>query len=178
MPTIFTIGHSTHEPGAFLELLRGQRIELLADVRRYPGSRRMPWFNAAELARSLEEAGIAYEHFESLGGRRSPQPGSPNGGWREGQFQGYADHMEGDEFRAALARLQALAAERRVTIMCAEAQWTSCHRRLTSDALAARGHEVLHIDSRGHTRAHELTDFAVVDDDQVRYPPLQAELGV
>src|SRR4051794_721379 len=178
MPTIFTIGHSTHEPGAFIELLRGQQIELLADVRRHPGSRRMPWFNAAELARAVEEAAIAYEHFESLGGRRSPQDGSPNGGWRVGQFQGYADHMESEEFRAGLEALEALAAERRVAIMCAEAQWTSCHRRLTSDALLARGHEVLHVDSCGHTRAHELTGFAVVDGERVHYPPLQAELGV
>jgi uncharacterized protein (DUF488 family) len=178
MATIFTIGHSTHEPGAFLELLRGQRIELLADVRRYPGSRRMPWFNAGELARSLEAAGIRYEHFEELGGRRSPRPGSPNGGWRVGQFQGYADHMGSEEFREALARLEELAAGLRVAIMCAEAQWTSCHRRLTSDALVARGHEVLHIDSRGHAHAHQLTDFAVLDGERLTYPPLQAQLGV
>jgi uncharacterized protein (DUF488 family) len=138
----------------------------------------MPWFNGGELDRSLGAAGIGYEHFEALGGRRAPQPGSTNGGWRVGQFQGYADHMASDGFRAALARLEALAAQRRVAIMCAEAQWTSCHRRLTSDALLARGHEVLHIDSRGHTRAHELTDFAVVDGERVDYPPLQTRLGV
>jgi uncharacterized protein (DUF488 family) len=178
MATIFTIGHSTHEIGAFLELLGGRRIELLADVRRYPGSRRMPWFNEGELARSVRSVGIEYEHFEALGGRRSPQPGSPNGGWRVGQFQGYADHMESVEFRSALAGLEERAERKRVAIMCAEAQWTSCHRRLTSDALVARGHEVLHIDSRGHTRPHELTDFAVVDRDRLHYPPLQAELGV
>jgi uncharacterized protein (DUF488 family) len=178
MATIFTIGHSTHDLAAFEALLRGQGIELLADVRRHPGSRRMPWFNGAALARSLESAGVAYKHFEPLGGRRSPQPGSSNGGWRVGQFQGYADHMESQEFRAALAGLEALAAQRRVAIMCAEAQWTSCHRRLTSDALLARGHEVLHIDSRGHTHAHELTEFAVVDGERVAYPPLQAQLGV
>ena len=137
----------------------------------------MPWFNEGELAGSVRSAGIAYEHFEALGGRRSPQPGSPNGGWRVGQFQGYADHMESEEFRSALARLEELAARQRVAIMCAEARWTSCHRRLTSDALVARGHEVLHIDSRGHTRPHELTDFAVVEGDRLSYPPLQAELS-
>jgi uncharacterized protein (DUF488 family) len=158
--------------------LRGRQIELLGDVRRYPGSRRMPWFNGGELARSLEGAGIAYEHFEALGGRRSPQPGSSNGGWRVGQFQGYADHMESEEFRAALGRLEGLASGQRVAIMCAEAQWTSCHRRLTSDALLARGHEVLHIDSRGDTRPHELTEFAVIDGERLSYPPLQAQLGV
>jgi uncharacterized protein (DUF488 family) len=158
--------------------LLGQSVERLADVRRYPSSRRMPWFNGPLLARSLDEAGVRYEHFESLGGRRSPVAGSANGGWRVGQFQGYADHMESEEFQAALERLTAPAAERRTAVMCAEAQWVKCHRRLLSDALTARGHEVLHIDSRGATRRHELTDFAVVEGERVTYPPLQAELGV
>jgi uncharacterized protein (DUF488 family) len=147
-------------------------------VRRYPSSRRMPWFNGPLLARSLDAAGIGYEHYESLGGRRSPLAGSPNGGWRVGQFQGYADHMESEEFQAGVERLLAPAAERRTAVMCAEAQWVKCHRRLLSDALTARGHEVLHIDSRGATRPHELTDFAVVEGERVTYPPLQAELGV
>lgn len=178
MPTVFTVGHSTHERGTFVELLRRRSIELLADVRRHPGSRRMPWFNGPELARWLAAEGIAYEHFEALGGRRSPRPDSPNGGWRVGQFQGYADHMESEEFQAALARLESLAAERRVAIMCAEAQWARCHRRLTSDALLARGHQVQHIDSRGGMRAHELTEFAVAEDGRLTYPPLQHRLEV
>ena len=175
--TIFTIGHSTHELGDFLALLRGQEIERLADVRRYPSSRRMPWFNGPLLAGSLEEAGAGYEHFEALGGRRSPLPGSPNGGWRVGQFQGYADHMASEEFQAGLERLLELAAEGRTSVMCAEAQWVKCHRRLLSDALLARGHEVVHIDSRGATRPHELTEFAVVAGERVTYPPLQPQLG-
>src|SRR5215218_6507370 len=99
MPSIFTIGHSTHDAEAFLGLLRGADIELLVDVRRYPGSRRFPWFNGPELARSLSQNGIEYRHEEPLGGRRDPLPDSANGGWRVGQFRGYADHMGSAEFR-------------------------------------------------------------------------------
>ena len=138
----------------------------------------MPWFNGPELARWLAAEGIAYEHFEALGGRRSPRPDSPNGGWRVGQFQGYADHMESEEFRAALDRLEQLAAGRRTAIMCAEAQWTRCHRRLLSDALLARGVQVHHIDARGGAEPHGLTGFAVVDRNRVTYPPVQAQLDV
>src|SRR4051794_1834947 len=105
MPTIFTIGHSTHGAGAFLDLLRAAEIELLVDVRRYPSSRRFPWFSRPELERSLAEAGIAYRHEEALGGRRDPAPDSRNGGWRVGQFRGYADHMSSPEFQQALERL-------------------------------------------------------------------------
>src|ERR671935_2687965 len=112
MPSIFTIGHSTHEQDAFVGLLRRARIELLADVRRFPSSRRYPWFNRDELERSLEAAGIEYVHMEALGGRRDPSPDSPNGGWRVGQFRGYADHMSSAEFTDALDRLLGLAGPR------------------------------------------------------------------
>src|SRR4051812_15961825 len=161
MPSIFTIGHSTHEEDAFVALLRGAGIELLVDVRRYPGSRRYPWFNGPALERSLAAAGIDYRHAEALGGRRDPDPDSANGGWRVGQFRGYADHMGSQEFREAVDGL--LAEPRRTAVMCAEAQWWRCHRRLLSDALLARGAEVTHIDARGSSAPHELTDFGVVD---------------
>jgi uncharacterized protein (DUF488 family) len=159
-------------------LLRGQRIELLADVRTVPKSRRMPWFWGDALAVSLPEAGIAYRHFRDLGGFRRPQPGSPNGAWRVAAFQGYADNMASEVWRAALDELQAVAAERRTAVMCAEAQWTRCHRRLISDALVVRGWTVLHIGSTGRTERHSLTPFAVVDGDRLTYPPEQGELGV
>jgi uncharacterized protein (DUF488 family) len=178
MPSIFTIGHSTHPAEAFVELLRGAGIELLVDVRRFPSSRRFPWFNSGELERALGEVGIEYVHVEALGGRRDPQPDSPNGGWRVGQFRGYADHMASREFGDALERLIAVAGERRAAVMCAEAQWWRCHRRLLSDALLARGVEVLHLDARGQSTPHELTEFAVVEDGRVGYPPAQAELDV
>jgi uncharacterized protein (DUF488 family) len=138
----------------------------------------MPWFWGTALAESLPDAGIAYEHFPDLGGFRRPRPDSPNGGWRVAAFQGYADNMDSDSFRAALARLEALAAERRVAVMCAEAQWTRCHRRLVSDALVVRGWEVLHIRSSGAVERHALTPFAVVEGDRLRYPPEQISLDL
>jgi len=176
MACIFTIGHSTHSLDEFLDLLRGAGIELLVDVRRYPSSRRFPWFNGPSLAQTLSGTGIAYAHEEALGGRRDPAPDSANGGWRVGQFRGYADHMASPEFRSALGRLGA--ESRRTCVMCAEAQWWRCHRRLLSDALVARGVEVVHLDARGGSEPHALTDFAVVDEGRVSYPPAQGELLV
>lgn len=175
---IWTIGHSTHDLDSFTALLERHRIELLADVRTVPKSRRMPWFWGDELRRTLPERGIAYEHLRDLGGFRRPQPGSPNGGWRVASFQGYADNMDSPAWRAALERLEELAGERRTTVMCAEAQWTRCHRRLISDALVVRGWEVLHIGSAGRLERHALTPFAVVAGGRLTYPPEQTSLGL
>jgi uncharacterized protein (DUF488 family) len=150
----------------------------VADVRRFPSSRRLPHFNAPELAQALGEGGIEYRHFPELGGRRDPARGSPNRGWRVGQFQGYADHMASAEFERGIERLLALAAELRTAIMCAEAQWWRCHRRLLSDALVVRGLEVVHLGARGAAGRHELTPFALVDGDRVTYPPAQATLEI
>jgi uncharacterized protein (DUF488 family) len=150
----------------------------VADVRRFPSSRRHPHFNAAELEGLLARAGIAYRHLPELGGRRKAVSGSPNGGWEVGQFQGYADHMASPEFRAGLDRLVELAGECRTAVMCAEAQWWRCHRRLVSDALVVRGHEVHHLGHRGELTAHELTPFAVVAGERITYPPAQGELQV
>jgi uncharacterized protein (DUF488 family) len=136
----------------------------------------MPWFNRGALESSLAAAGVSYEHFEQLGGRRSPLPDSPNGAWRVGQFRGYADHMASQEFKSGLDGLLSLAGERRTAVMCAEAQWRSCHRRLLADALLARGHEVVHIGSRGVLERHELTEFARVADVRVTYPVEQQSL--
>jgi uncharacterized protein (DUF488 family) len=173
---ILTIGHSTHQADAFVGLLRGAGAQAVADVRRFPGSRRMPWFAADQLERTLGAAGIAYEHLPELGGRRDPVPGSPNGGWRVGQFRGYADHMASPEFAAGLERLLELAGERRTAAMCAEAQWWRCHRRLLADALLVRGIEVVHVGARGERARHELTPFAVVEGARITYLPEQGEL--
>jgi uncharacterized protein (DUF488 family) len=173
---ILTVGHSTHDAGSFVSLLRGAGIEALADVRRFPGSRRMPWFNEGTLRATLAEAGIAYLHLPELGGRRSPVPGSANAGWRVGQFQGYADHMASEEFAAGLERLIAVASERRTAVMCAEALWWHCHRRLLSDALLALGWRVVHVGPTGRREQHGLTEFAVVEGERVTYPPAQLEL--
>jgi uncharacterized protein (DUF488 family) len=136
----------------------------------------MPWSAADQLERTLGVAGIAYEHLPELGGRRDPVPGSPNGGWRVGQFRGYADHMASPEFAAGLERLLELAGERRTAAMCAEAQWWRCHRRLLADALLVRGIEVVHVGARGEGARHELTPFAVVEGARITYPPEQGEL--
>jgi uncharacterized protein (DUF488 family) len=148
---------------------------LLVDVRREPGSRRVPWTNAGEIAEAVP---AAYVHMPALGGRRAPMAESPNGAWENDQFRGYADHMASAEFEDALAQLETLARGSRTAIMCAEAQWWRCHRRLLADALVVRGWEVLHLDARGEVGAHELTSFAVLDEDRIVYPPAQGELGV
>src|SRR5436190_4166672 len=143
-----------------------------------PASRRMPHFNGEALSRSLPEAGIAYEHVGAMGGFRKPVPGSQNGGWRVAAFQGYADYMDTAEFRGALDKLMAEARQQPTAIMCAEAQWHRCHRRLVSDALLVHGFEVCHIRSDGRLERHELTPFAIVDGDRLRYPPEQARLDL
>ena len=143
------------------------------DVRRFPASRRMPWTNAGEIAAALP---VDYVHLPALGGRRRSARGSPNGGWESDQFRGYADHMASAGFERALAELERLARERTAAVMCAEAQWWRCHRRLLADALLVRGWGVLHIDTRGSLDRHELTGFALVEGDRLSYPPLQLAL--
>jgi uncharacterized protein (DUF488 family) len=175
-PRAFTVGHSTHSLSDFVVLLRGAGIEAIADVRAHPGSRRMPHFNRAELERSLPETGLGYEHFPELGGRRRALSGSPNAGWEVEAFRAYADHMASAEFDAGLTRLETLARDVPVVVMCAEGLWWRCHRRLVADALVVRGWEVVHIAPDGGTTRHELPDFAVVDDGRVSYPPAQGEL--
>ena len=175
--TVYTVGHSTRTADEMLVLLRDAAVELLVDVRAFPSSRRNPQFNRDALERWLRAAGIAYRHSRELGGRRSPTPGSPNGGWRDPAFQGYADHMRSPEFRRALADLEAVAREAPTTIMCAEAVWWRCHRRLISDALVARGWRVEHLGIGDGQAVHELTEFAVVDPDgSLTYPPAQGTL--
>jgi uncharacterized protein (DUF488 family) len=175
---ILTVGHSNHEERPFLELLRGAGVERLADVRANPRSRYPP-FNRSALAASLAAAGIEYTHLGAeLGGRREPAADSPNDAWKEGPFRGYADHMASEEFAAGIARLEWLARGRRSAVMCAEADWTRCHRRLISDALTARGWRVLHLGPDGSLAPHELTRFAVVEGDHLIYPACQTSLGV
>jgi uncharacterized protein (DUF488 family) len=163
-----------------LALLAEAGVQLLVDVRAFPSSRRHPQFNRATLAAWLGDAGIAYRHMPALGGRRHPVPGSPNGGWKEPAFQGYADHMRTGEFRTALAELEAAALGRAPgasAIMCAEAVWWRCHRRLIADALVVRGWRVEHLGIGDSRAIHELTAFAVVEaDGTITYPPAQATL--
>jgi uncharacterized protein (DUF488 family) len=151
----------------------------VVDVRAYPGSRRTPDASREALERWLPEGGIGYAHVPELGGRRKALPGpSPNAGWRSDAFRAYADHMGSDEFRGALERLEAQARERPTAVMCAEGLWWRCHRRLISDALHARGWDVRHILPDGGLAAHELPEFAVVEDGVLRYPAPQTALDV
>ena len=175
-PRIFTVGHSTHELSALLELLRAHDVGAVADVRAYPGSRRMPRFNREALARALATAGIGYRHLPELGGRRRPAGGGQNQGWEVEAFRAYADHMASGEFALGLDRLQAMARQRPTAVMCAEGLWWRCHRRLVADALLIRGWDVVHIAPDASVTAHELTSFAVPDGTGLTYPPAQASL--
>ncbi|WP_372017778.1 DUF488 domain-containing protein [Pseudoxanthomonas sp. 10H] len=175
-PTVWTVGHSTRGAAEFLGLLRDHHIEAVADVRRFPGSRRYPWFAGDALAVALPAAGIAYRWLPQLGGRRKVQPGSPNGGWRNASFQGYADHMASAEFAEGLASLLELASDRRTALMCAESLWWRCHRALVADVLRLRGFEVLHILDATHLQPHPYTAPARIVDGVLSYPPPQPDL--
>ncbi|GHD69368.1 hypothetical protein GCM10007164_12470 [Luteimonas padinae] len=174
--TIWTIGHSTRGREEFLGLLRRHGIEAIADVRRFPGSRRHPWFASEEMAVALPAAGFGYRWLPQLGGRRRPQPDSPNGAWRNAAFQGYADHMASAEFAEGLAKALELAAMQRTALMCAEAVWWRCHRRLIADLLVHRGMEVLHVIDDQPAQPHAMNEAARPAGDLLVYPPTQAEL--
>lgn len=174
--TIWTVGHSTRSAEAFIALLRAHAIDAIADVRRFPGSRRWPWFASEALAAALAAAGIDYRWVPALGGRRRPVAGSPNGAWRNASFQGYADHLASAEFAGGLTEVRALADTRRTALMCAEALWWQCHRRLIADVLVHRGVEVMHIMGEGQPQAHALHESARAAGDIVVYPPVQPTL--
>jgi uncharacterized protein (DUF488 family) len=174
---IWTIGHSTRSLPEFSDLLLGERIGLLADVRRYPASRMHPHFNADALCQSLIAEGIRYDGLPELGGRRSPRADSANTRWRNASFRGYADYMETAAFDIALARLTDVAASVRMAIMCAEAPWWRCHRALIADALKARGMEVLHIMGEGNLVEHPYTSAASVVDGKLCYGPSAGLFG-
>jgi uncharacterized protein (DUF488 family) len=167
---VYTIGHSTRKIEEFLELLKSDSIATLVDVRKMPRSKRHPQFNSENLAASLSQSGIHYIHFPKLGGFRKASPDSPNTGWRNSSFRGYADYMLTEEFRKALDLI--LQIPETCALMCAEALYYQCHRMLLSDALVVRGVEVIHIMSAKHTQPHTLTPFASVDGTTILYPGL------
>jgi len=171
---LYTLGHSTRSLDELVALLREHGIRRLADIRRYPGSRRYPHFSREALERSLPERGIEYVHLPELGGRRKASGASPNTALENEQFRAYADHMATAEFRAAVDGL--LSFEGRTAVMCAEAVPWRCHRNLLSDDLLRRGVEVVHILGRGQAKGHELSAMARIDGDRVIYPPEQSAL--
>lgn len=168
MLTLWSIGHSTRPLAAFLDLLHAHRIEAVADVRRFPGSRAQPHYHADRLGPALERAGILYRPMPGLGGRRAPTPGAPATAWRVVGFRGYAEYIQGEPFAAALAELADLAGAMRTAMMCAEALWWRCHRRLVADVLVSLDVPVLHIDERGAT-PHRLAPPARLVDGVLSY---------
>jgi uncharacterized protein (DUF488 family) len=170
-PTIHTVGHSTRSIEEFVRLLKHYGIEQLVDVRTVPRSRRNPQFNKDELERLMPAAGIDYIHMKDLGGLRHPHKDSPNMGWQNDSFRGYADYMQTSEFTHALSRLIELAGLKPTAIMCAEILPWRCHRSLIADALLVRGIDVIEIMSETESRAHKLPAFAKVDGERITYTP-------
>jgi uncharacterized protein (DUF488 family) len=173
---IYTAGHSTRPIDTFVALLAAHHVTLLADVRTVPRSRHNPQFNAEALAASLQAAGIGYRALPGLGGFRRPREDSPNKGWRNTSFRGYADYMQTPAFLENLEALQQLANSGTVAIMCAEAVPWRCHRSLVADALTIRGARVEEIVSETRTDVHALTPFARVDGLALTYPAAQGDL--
>jgi uncharacterized protein (DUF488 family) len=174
---VYTVGHSTLPLPDFLALLATRDLGALADVRRYPASRRHPHFAREALAESLAAAGIDYLWLPGLGGRRHGRRGSPHVAWRSASFRAYADHMETAEFADELGRLLEVARIRPTAIMCAEAVPWRCHRQLIADALLARGIAVRHLLRRDvEPEPHRLTAFARLDGERVVYDRGQLEL--
>lgn len=167
MPTIYTVGHGTKAIEELVEVLTSAEIDLLVDVRRYPGSRRNPQFGRPALERSLPAAGISYEwRGDALGGRREHKdPETRHPLLRNKAFQGYADHMDSEEFRAAARDLEDRAHSQNIAVMCAETLWWKCHRRLIADALHAQGNEVIHLIKPGERAAHKPVEEMRVGDD-------------
>lgn len=168
---VLTIGHSTLPVETLIEQLEAQGVTCLVDVRTIPRSRHNPQYNEEALEKALHRAGIGYTHVAALGGLRKTRPDSPNTGWRNTSFRGYADYMQTPEFEAGLELLIRLAKRERVAIMCAEAVPWRCHRSLIADALTVRGISVAHIVGAGHPRPHSLTRFAKVRGKRITYPP-------
>jgi uncharacterized protein (DUF488 family) len=174
MSTVWTLGHSTRAWDEFAALLARHGIEAIADVRRYPASRKHPQFNRDALQAALGRE--RYVHFPELGGRRKARADSQNTAWRNDSFRGYADYMEGAEFEAGMTRLAAFARRSRTAILCAESVWWRCHRGLISDWLKARGSVVLHIVNDAPASEHPYTAAASIVEGRLSYAGAQPRL--
>ena len=155
-PTVWTVGHSTRPLDELLAVLAAHEIELVADVRRFPGSRRLPHYAAPALEASLAARGVAYRWFPTLGGRRRPDPDSPNDGWRLPAFRAYADHVATEAFAEGLCELLTTAQGLRAAVLCAEVLWWRCHRRIVADVLASLGVPVVHLRDARVAEPHRL----------------------
>lgn len=168
--TIYTVGHSTRSLDNFVGLLRTYGIERLVDVRTIPRSRHNPQFNADRLGTFLRRRGIGYRQMKELGGLRHPRADSPNTGWHNASFRGFADYMTTSEFAAAVGKLVELAREKPTAIMCAEAVPWRCHRSLIGDALIVRGITVVDIYTSKSAKPHVITPMARVHRTGITYP--------
>ncbi len=170
LSVVFTVGHSKRTLDEFVRLLQAHAIICVADIRTVPRSRHNPQFNRETLPDALRPCGITYVPLPTLGGLRHPRPDSPNGGWRNDSFRGFADYMASPEFAAGIAALIELAKQHRTAIMCAEAVPWRCHRALIADALLVRGVTVEHILSENRRAPHTLTPWAHVSGTALTYP--------
>ena len=174
MPTVFTIGHSNRDADTVIAMLKAAGVDMLADVRAFPRSRSNPAFNIDSFPDLLDEHDIAYRHFDKLGGRRKRQVdvnSALNGYWRVQSFHNYADYALSGEFQSAIENIVNLADDCRVALMCSEAVWWRCHRRIIADHLMARGHEVIHLMTPKRRDEAEMTEGAIIrQSDEVVYP--------
>ena len=169
--SIWTIGHSTRTLDEFAGVLETYDIDLVVDVRRFPGSRRLPHFGAAELEAGLASNDIGYKWLPSLGGRRNALPDSRNTAWTHPAFRGYADHVATEEFAEGLEELLILSGGLRTAVMCAELLWWRCHRRIISDVLVSLGIDVIHIRESTFSEHHKLTSPARLVRGELSYEP-------
>ena len=178
--SFYTVGHSNHSSERLIALLRSAAVEALIDVRSFPGSKRNPQFNAERLAADLANAAIFYRHLPALGGRRGPQAlvgESPNAAWEEAAFRNYADYAMGQRFQSALRDLIGVGELRTTAILCAEADWRQCHRRVIADHLLASGRKVVHLLPGGDQEVAVADPRLRLDDlGRVTYPPRQGRL--
>lgn len=170
MPTVHTIGHSTRSVDEFIRILKSFGIQLLADIRTVPRSRRNPQYDQQALRELLIANRTAYIHLPDLGGLRRPKKDSINTAWENASFRGYADYMQTDEFAAAIDNLISLAAQNTTVIMCAEAVPWRCHRSLVGDALLVRGIDVIDIFSETNSKPHKMTPWARAHGLAITYP--------
>ena len=170
---IYTIGHSIRPLEEFISILKSFDIQLLTDIRSYPGSKRYPHFNKENLEKSLSGHTIIYRHFPDLGGRRKAVKDSKNTAWRHEAFRGYADYMETEEFKKGIKELEALSIKYRTAYMCSEAVWWRCHRSLVSDYLKSEGWKVIHIIAENKSQEHPYTSAAKIVDGELNYKDTQ-----
>jgi Uncharacterized conserved protein len=166
---IYTIGHSTRTQEEFISILKSFKIELLIDIRSFPGSRRYPHFNKENLQQILPGNKIQYQHLLELGGRRKVSKDSKNTAWRHDAFRGYADYMETDEFKKGISKLEEVALQYKTAYMCSEAVWWRCHRSLVSDYLKWKGWKVMHIMAENKSEEHPYTSPAKIINGQLSY---------